>query len=157
MTDPRIAALAEALRDISGGLADPLDPGDFLPGVVTAQEFAAAILAALPPDWCGHIGVEAFDAKAFAAVVVQRDRMTDLYGQSKAEIARLRKIEEASRALDESGYLYEIAKLSMEGETFVAALRAALEEKPQDRGEVRLPPPDPSIVGTEYGPLEEKP
>ena len=58
MTDPRVSALAEALRGRYG-----FDGSDGW------GEDAAAILAALPPDWCGH----------------------------EAEIARLRKIEEAAR------------------------------------------------------------
>ena len=46
LTDPRIAALAEALRH---ALLFHYDDDPTL-----AYEDAAAILAALPADWCGH-------------------------------------------------------------------------------------------------------
>jgi hypothetical protein len=50
MTDPRTAALAEALhliRHMHGNLWPPTD-------ACGCKDEAAAILAALPPDWCGH-------------------------------------------------------------------------------------------------------
>ena len=48
MTDPRIAAaLAEALRQFPGAYISP----------DKAEENAAAILAVLPDDWCGHQAV----------------------------------------------------------------------------------------------------
>jgi hypothetical protein len=56
MTDPRIAALAEALSAAAHAdgvhlwCKDRNDCG--LYGY--AEDFAAAILDALPPDWCGH-------------------------------------------------------------------------------------------------------
>lgn len=59
MTDPRTAAMAEALWH-------PLDHDDHTHCIAWADapddekaicyEEAAAILAALPPDWCGHGG-----------------------------------------------------------------------------------------------------
>jgi len=99
MTDPRTAALAEAL---SMNLA-ALD--DLLHGPVNQYKWenaAAAILAALPPDWCGH------------PVQVAKWR------EMGAEIARLRPIEEAARA-----YLSRPSSPAL-----LAALRAALEKKP---------------------------
>jgi hypothetical protein len=44
-TDPRAAALAEALPIVTIGW----EPGDMTP-----MEAAALALADLPPDWCGH-------------------------------------------------------------------------------------------------------
>ena len=49
MTDPRVEALAEAL--VAAGVRSE-------PDYATTDEAAAAILAALPPGWCGHGGVE---------------------------------------------------------------------------------------------------
>jgi hypothetical protein len=46
MTDPRLAALAAALTEVQGG------------AYASWLGRVPAILAALPPDWCGHIGVE---------------------------------------------------------------------------------------------------
>jgi hypothetical protein len=53
MTDPRLAALADVLRADFGP--------SWFPGLTdvtiiakTPEEAATAILAALPPDWCGH-------------------------------------------------------------------------------------------------------
>lgn len=67
-TDPRIAALAEALTVWQGN----------------RYEYAAAILAALPPDW-----FEASDGQILMMAHAIRDK--------DAEIVRLRKIEEAAR------------------------------------------------------------
>lgn len=68
--DPRIAALAEAVHRI-----DSHSPGA---GCASCERRAAAILAELPPDWCGH--------GAFMDTAALR-----------VEISRLRKIEEAAR------------------------------------------------------------
>ena len=67
MTDPRLAALAEAL-EVSG-----------YPRGITARDMAAAILAALPADWCGHSD----DAERTALYLHTMDNMN-------ATIARLR-------------------------------------------------------------------
>jgi hypothetical protein len=60
-TDPRIAALAEALRSLAKEQHDPehgpwrFDKGqDAIHDELLLRD-AAAILAALPPDWCGHL------------------------------------------------------------------------------------------------------
>jgi hypothetical protein len=87
MTDPTAAALAEALRAHAG-------PGYF-PGtkditfIVAADrdpaaEFAAAILAALPPDWCGHDtdGLRealAFIAREYHDLAIGDERVTPLH------------------------------------------------------------------------------
>ena len=55
-------ALAAALTRMAYGRNDDpdwdpsaaLDTGDFHDADLSPAEFAAAILAALPPDWCGH-------------------------------------------------------------------------------------------------------
>jgi hypothetical protein len=66
--DPRIAALAEALPARLFVALMPEDRDD------ERRETAADILAALPPDWCGHS---------------QRDREDEAWFMD-AEIARLR-------------------------------------------------------------------
>ena len=124
----------------------------------TPREMAAAILAALPPDWCGHIGVEEVIARA------QHDAACrdELARQQAATIARLRRIEEAARAVAECCAVEE-SWGGQESDDLCAthtALRAALEEKHTD---------DPAThdhrciavsrwhVGECYLPLEEKP
>jgi hypothetical protein len=84
MTD--IAALAEALHfgDPAGPPSHRGEPAEECPQRLREMERAAAILAALPPDWCGHKNSR------------ERD---ELARQQNVEIARLRKIEEAARAL----------------------------------------------------------
>jgi len=110
-SDPRIAALADSLID--AGVYSPAMPID---------DLAAVILAALPPDWCGH--------GAFMDTAALR-----------AEIARLRRIEEAAQeALAQTAPDLELLRCCVccgqfddEGHLprcFVPALRAALEEKP---------------------------
>jgi hypothetical protein len=78
--DPRIAPLAEALDAGGVGCATTVCPDH------TSKDRAAAILAALPPDWCGHGEYEA--------------EMERLWALDCAELARLRAIEEAARAVD---------------------------------------------------------
>jgi len=111
MTD-RIAALAKALRAIHPGPAP-------WPGAMTSDEMAAAVIAVLPPDWCGHDpGLFPF-AGRFAAL--------------EAEIARLRKIEEAAResiaAIDADLYREGTPEDWWKREAALAALRAALEDE----------------------------
>jgi hypothetical protein len=104
-TPEQVAALTEAL-EASG-----------YPRGITARDMAAAILATLPDDWCGHIGVE--------EAIAQGQRML---AERDATIARLRKIEEAAKALVA---LWESFNFPAQG-TFVptfAALRAALAGK----------------------------
>ena len=58
MTDPRIAALAEALHHATcGPVNDHWTDGRDEPSDIETHR-AAAILGALPFGWCGHIGVE---------------------------------------------------------------------------------------------------
>ena len=111
-TDPRLAPLAAALLDLF-----PAVQRDRWP--FTPEQAAAAILAALPPDWCGHVGVEeviaqgqariaTLDARIVALNAEVLDRMDqwhrdslardELARQQNREIARLRAIEEAARA-----------------------------------------------------------
>ncbi len=111
-TDPRIAALAEALHGAQAGCPDN-------PTYDCVHERqAAAILAALPPDWCGHGLARELDlVRRLAAAEYQRDTLD----------ARLRKIEEAARALDRHGFLDLVSHTSEEGWEAAASLRAALE------------------------------
>ena len=99
MTDPRIAVLAEALEPLlpqhtEGRGGYPHQSSDTSWTVydwMTPDALAAAILAALPPDWCGHGAYEA--------------EMERLWALDRAEIARLRWIEEAAReAIDALGF-----------------------------------------------------
>jgi hypothetical protein len=84
MTDPRVAALAEAMEQTAKA-GQPW---------ATYPEWATAILAALPPDWCGH------DPEGEAAARQFVESITVDCGH-EAEIARLRAIEEAARAFDD--------------------------------------------------------
>lgn len=139
MTDPRVAALAEALGDLF-----PHHQREKWP--FTAVDLAAAILAALSPDWCGHIGVEEvitqaqariayLDARVVALNAEVLDRMDqwhrdslardELARQQAAEIARLRRIEEAARQADSYLSTYRARALSVQAAR--GALRAALE------------------------------
>ena len=81
MSDPRIAALAEALIAVDVKSID--DWWTWEPA-----KLAAAILAAMPPGWCGH------DEGEWQA---ERDALKRLVESSGEQIARLRKIEEAAR------------------------------------------------------------
>ena len=122
MTDPRIAALAEALQTIPV----PASYEEWQSRVdVSYEADAAAILAALPPDWCGH---SAFDGIQDAMTITNQT----------AEIARLRKIEEAARAietwtvdLEDPDPEYRLHRVGWED-----ALRAALDAdaSPTDAG-----------------------
>jgi hypothetical protein len=56
-TDPRLAPLAAALYAADAKLRRPADGTTRLRhrvGQYWFRDYAAAILAALPPDWCGH-------------------------------------------------------------------------------------------------------
>lgn len=88
MTDNGLAALGTALDDHNGG-------SDYHCNI----RCAAAILAALPPDWCGH------DPTLYIQVADLTERLEAAESQADrqaAEIARLRKIEEAARAVLET-------------------------------------------------------
>jgi hypothetical protein len=116
MTDPRTAALAEALKGTPMCGMTMRRIGR--PNDVAWERDAAAILAALPPDWCGHGLARELDlVQRLAAAEYQRDA-------ALAEIAGYRAIEEAARAHIAWEYLMRGAPrftLSM--------LRAALEAK----------------------------
>jgi hypothetical protein len=117
-TDPA-AALAEALEaagcvpSCAGCGAEiayhaDCDEGD---GTLVWEVDAAAILAALPPDWCGHIGVEEAIAQGQNRIAALDARIVDLNGEVlalMAEIARLRKIEEAARPLARRTYVDDV-------------------------------------------------
>jgi hypothetical protein len=102
-TDPRIAALAEALRVWRRVFVDAEDPDRWY------TDSAAALLAALPPDWCGH-DLRAIRNRAWQDGVNAANVDPDL--------ARLRIIEEAARAV--------VADYPSDAWPVLNALRAAL-------------------------------
>jgi hypothetical protein len=127
--DPRIAALAEALRS----LPVPATYEEWQARIdASYEDDAAAILAALPPDWCGHHAA----SEAMRALAEQ----TATIVQQEDEIARLRRIEEAARAISNAGDPDD----DFEGQyidylipaTALDALRAALEEGGLDAEEL---------------------
>jgi hypothetical protein len=114
MTDPRLAALADVLRADFGP--------SWFPGLTdvtiiakTPEEAATAILAALPPDWCGHRMVSIDEGSLVAGL---RDEIADL----EATFATLRADVERERAFVIAGQARE-----NECEREIATLRAALE------------------------------
>jgi hypothetical protein len=118
MTDNGLAPLAAALAARHRGKHERIEQGPdehnlhaaVIPEPCDAErhrEEAAAILAALPDDWCGH-AAEALDREAFI-------------GRQWAEIARLRAIEEAARA-------YRKAAASLIGYVDFARLRKGGDE-----------------------------
>jgi len=117
MTDNGLAALAEALEDHSTYHPDPDDDYGYDP---CGTKCAAAILAALPPDWCGHSASD----DLFAASNALLSRTT----VSKAEIARLRKIEEAAREVAEDSSATWSDGIPIDAR-LLATLRAALAAK----------------------------
>jgi hypothetical protein len=68
VTDPRIAALAEALQSMTEEMPGVLAAADMENEPPQMRGIAAAILAALPPGWCGHA------AKVYALRVKSRGR-----------------------------------------------------------------------------------
>ena len=93
MTADPVEALAEALRSLSE------HPETFrLYGGLYAERgrLAAAILAALSPGWCGHEDEVKGYYRLLDEGVQKQARLED----AEAEIARLREIEEAARALE---------------------------------------------------------
>lgn len=83
MTDPRVEALATALRTIHAGPAP-------WPRGITSIEFAAAILAALPPGWCGHRRDPRVDWDAVERLVDAAIRREEISADRGAEILGLR-------------------------------------------------------------------
>jgi hypothetical protein len=114
--DPRTAALAEALHL---AMTDTPGLGD-RPELWT--EAAVKFLAALPADWCGH------DAAWTSAVT---HALSDRNEELVREVARLREIEEAARALivAEDRYMDpdDLDNTTDAFEDAAAVLRAALE------------------------------
>ena len=110
-TAPRIAVLAEALEQADAMLQRPVDGTTrkrHRKGAYYRRDCAALVVALLPPDWCGHVAAE--------QATEQWDRLT-------AEIARLRKIEEAARAVCDWSEVSGVMHLA----ALRDALRAALE------------------------------
>jgi hypothetical protein len=146
--DPRIAPLAAALQVVLYPGED-IDRDENLWIEQDTRRDAAAILAALPPDWCGH---EAAHDDAWVTMDTQRAEIVRLHAELRvahlddtrdAEIARLRAIEEAARAVDWESVQDALdvaihARAEMEvnkvrwraDENATDALRAALGEKP---------------------------
>ena len=128
MTDPRIAALAEALPDAANA-AIAADAAGYW------ERFAAAILAAL--DGWDLVRVDDLGRQIVGLYIEERDEALadiarlraelgsldvdhlDLLDKTEAEIARLRKIEEAARE----------ALPHVEYDPAWHALRAALEDR----------------------------
>jgi hypothetical protein len=139
MTEPRIAALAEVMRTVPVRkyvMEAWVDEGVSEPGYATPDEQAAAILDALPPDWCGH-GEELRDLadsnrtwSEVSATVCAAAGVSALV-HVPAEIARLRKIEEAARALRAARERKQMAGPDLTASILAEQrLYAALEEKP---------------------------
>jgi hypothetical protein len=106
--DPRLAPLAAALYAADAKLRRPADGTTRLRhrvGQYWFRDYAAAILAALPPDWCGH---EPDDARKIAS-------LRDLTALQAATIARLR------------ADMVAIATQRNEARAEIATLRAALD------------------------------
>ena len=74
MTDPRISALAEALERTS---SLEIVYGGY-------EKTAAAILAALPPDWCGHT-----QPPAGTRLILASDELLDRWGTRTASGAAI--------------------------------------------------------------------
>lgn len=125
--DPRVAALAEALAYHDHQTSNEKwlrMRRDHLSSCLS-DECAAAILAALPADWCGH------DAKA-----MDHEACHAWHESDEAEIARLRRIEEelhiAVIRQEPPRNISEDAMLAVVRyrQSVLDLFRAALEEKP---------------------------
>jgi hypothetical protein len=102
MPDTRIAALAETFRIVTVE-RKPKWQSETVQVLVAAGEFdqaAAAILAALPEGWCGHDPFHRKRCHNYDPDAVIAHLHTE-YDKAAAEIARLRAIEEAARAVCE--------------------------------------------------------
>jgi hypothetical protein len=106
-----------------------------------SRHVAAAILAALPADWCEHDRVIEAYKQAIRDLGSSPDAQANIAVQlMQAEIARLRRIEEAARALYgriaeqyEEDWIAPDSSMAMSVTVSgrdLDALRAALEEKP---------------------------
>ena len=109
-TDPRLAPLIEALEQADAMVRRPADGTTrrrHRTGANYRRDFAATLLLLLPPDWCGHGDI--LDANN--ADIRDRDEalanIREAAIKTRAELARLRAIEEAARAVaDESATDY---------------------------------------------------
>jgi hypothetical protein len=91
--DPRLAPLAAALIAADAKLRRPADGTTRLRhrvGQYWFRDYAAAILAALPPDWCGHADEIAYQKSVVESLHVGMDN-------ALATIATLRAVEQAAR------------------------------------------------------------
>ena len=128
-------ALAAAIWDTSDNSRSWAESFGLLPDGdprrMTRIEWAAAILAALPPDWCGHeakygyrtMAVE--EARLFWAKEAELRSVERQVEKAEATIARLRKIEEAAAIHAEVTHVGQTAFIGL------TELRAALAESPR--------------------------
>ena len=122
MTDPAVAALAEIIHVTT--LDCPYDPdADALncPGPEVHKGLATAILAASPEGWCGHKAEMGDDRMTL-------DLMEAAIRKDQAELARLRKIEEAAQMFV-TVWRDDADRIPLTLDSTVAALRAALGEE----------------------------
>jgi broad specificity phosphatase PhoE len=91
-TDPRTTALAAALAKVTRSFWPSGRAKMHVPGEVDEwhRKTAAAILAALPPDWCGHADEIAYQKSVVESLHVGMDN-------ALATIATLRAVEQAAR------------------------------------------------------------
>ena len=129
MTDPRTAALAEALVNTEmiqryRAYALKANPGTMASESMwqLACEWAAAILAALPPDWCGH---DPDDAERTALYLHTMNNMNTEIASHRECVESIRVlVADAERAAqierDNAANLYESV---VEQESTIARLR----------------------------------
>jgi hypothetical protein len=100
-TDPRLAPLAAA----EGKIRDLLMSAGIRLWGDTVTEHAAAILAALPPDWCGHelLSAELLSAESIIAhneeVMAEMGALREQVMQQEATIEALTPMQSDSRAV----------------------------------------------------------
>jgi len=89
-TDPLIAAMAKALHaaNIDCDYSRKFDRKSCQPADGFHSIMAAAVLAALPPDWCGHAATFAATSAAYDRGYVDGQMLE--HRHAEAEIARLR-------------------------------------------------------------------
>jgi hypothetical protein len=140
-TDPRAAALAEALRDAERGWASLVTADLSKPPLITYHEYVSRWLTdALPPDWCKHTTWRQTDTFQVWTGTCGHLWLatTGPDCPTCADLARLRKIEEAARAhivaldadLDREG----TAEDAWNREATLVVLRAALGDETQPSG-----------------------